>query len=194
MEVRESDGYVYVVLTQSGSMISKGLKLFTKDKYNHVSVSLNQDLSGMCSFGRYYAYFPFYGGFCEESIYKGALKRFKNAQSLILRFKASGEVMEKIKLKVAEMFSSDIKYRYDMVGVFLAAFNKKWKRSHRYYCSSFVKELLIRCGAIKAGECPDIMKPQDFIKLSGAEKIYEGSLHEYVHSFDKCVSPRLKTV
>ena len=43
---------IYVVLSDSGSVVSKLLRLFTKAKYNHVSLSLREDLSEMYSFGR----------------------------------------------------------------------------------------------------------------------------------------------
>ena len=53
------DRKIYIVLSQSGSMVSFILKLITKTPYNHVSISIEDDCKPMYSFGRKYAYFPF---------------------------------------------------------------------------------------------------------------------------------------
>ena len=183
----ENNKSIYVVLSQTGSIVSSILKLFTKDKYNHVSISLDSGLKEMCSFGRYYTYFPFWGGFVHEDANKGVMGNCKNAQTLILRFDATEEQISNIKNKVEEMFNSKKKYRYDMIGVFLALFNKKLTRKRRFYCSEFVKEILALYGVIDGSVCPKIMKPMDFLSLNG-EKIYEGNLHAYVDNLKQNVA------
>ncbi|MBO5926145.1 MAG: hypothetical protein J6Q38_01115 [Clostridia bacterium] len=177
--------HIYIVLSQTGSFVSKGLKVFTKDKYNHVSISLDSGLDEMCSFGRYYAYFPFWGGFVKESTKSGSLKRFKNTESLIIKISANEEKINGVRLKINQMFASKRKYRYDMIGVLLAKFGKNKKRKFRYYCSEFVKEILIENDILKREDCPEIMKPMDFLNVSGGEIIYEGSLHAYVKDLKK---------
>ncbi len=178
----EKNGCIYVVLSQTGSIVSSLLKLFTKDKYNHSSISFDEGLTEMCSFGRYYTNFPFWGGFVHENTNEGLFKKCKNAQTLILKFKATESQIESVKKKTQEMFDSKKKYRYDMLGVFLALFNKKKKRKYRYYCSNFVQEILSENGIIDGNLCPKIMKPIDFLNLGG-EVIYEGNLHSYVNNF-----------
>lgn len=178
----EKNECIYVVLSQTGSIVSAMLKLFTKDKYNHVSISFDDDLNEMCSFGRYYTYFPFWGGFVHENTDKGLLKKCKNAQTLILKFNATQSQIDSVKKKIEEMFASKKKYRYDMIGVFLALFNVKKKRKYRYFCSEFVRDILAENGVIDENLCPKIMKPIDFIQMGG-EIIYEGSLHSYVNKF-----------
>lgn len=185
-EFKCSGKYIYIILSQTGSIVSKWLKTFTKDEYNHVSISLDEALDEMCSFGRYYAYFPFWGGFVKESTKKGTLKRFKNTKSLIIKLSASEENVNGVRLKINEMFASKRKYRYDMIGVVLAKFGKNKKRKYRYYCSDFVKEILIDNSILYREECPEIMKPMDFLTVHGGEVIYEGSLHDYCKNLEKC--------
>ena len=134
----------------------------------------------MCSFGRYYAHFPFYGGFVKESLKEGVFSRFKETISIILKIEAEQNQIDGIRKKINQMFTSKRKYRYDMLGVFLASFHVDYKREYRYYCSEFVKEILIENGVINREECPKIMKPMDFLNLSNVERIYEGKLHEYI--------------
>ncbi len=176
-----SGKYIYIVLSQTGSAISKFLKIFTKDDYNHVSISLDENLDEMCSFGRYYKYFAFWGGFVKESTEKGTFKRFKNTQSIIIKLEADEDKINGVRLKINEMFNSKRKYRYDMLGVFLAKFGKNKKREYRYYCSEFVKEILILNGILERENCPEIMMPIDFLNVGG-EIVYKGNLHDYVNS------------
>lgn len=175
-----SGNSIYIVLSQTGSIVSSCLKKFTKDKYNHVSISLDESLTEMCSFGRYYAYFPFLGGLVQESVFKGSLKRFKKTVSLIIKINANEKDIIGVKNTINEMFASKKKYRYDMIGVFLAGFGKKKVRNYRYYCSEFVKHILIENNIIKKEDCKEIMKPADFLNLPYGEVIYEGNLHDYV--------------
>ena len=184
-EFKYSGKYIYIILSQTGSIVSEWLKTFTKDEYNHVSISLDEKLDEMCSFGRYYAYFPFWGGFVKESTKKGSLKRFKNTKSLIIKLEANEEDINNVRMEINEMFASKRKYRYDMIGVVLAKFGKNKKRKYRYYCSDFVKEILIKYNILKREDCPEIMKPMDFLSINGGEVIYEGSLHDYCKNIDQ---------
>ena len=67
---------IYVVLTYTGTVLSRFVKLFTKGEYSHVSISLDENLEEMYSFGRINPYIPFWGGFVQESPHYGTFKRF----------------------------------------------------------------------------------------------------------------------
>ena len=81
---RRNVNEVYVVITQTGTILSRILKLITGDEYNHVSVSVDPRLETMYSFGRKNPYYPFWGGYVEESINKGTFKRFSNTDAMVL--------------------------------------------------------------------------------------------------------------
>ena len=134
----------------------------------------------MCSFARYYTFFPFWGGFVKESTDKGILKKYRKTKILVLKVSASKQQVENIKDKINEMFLSKRKYRYDMFGVFLAGFGVKVNRKYRYYCSEFVRAIMVNYGVIDKDALPEIVKPIDFINLKNAEKIYEGVLDDYL--------------
>ena len=70
---------IYIILTHTGTTLSKIIKNYTKDEFSHVSISLDKDLNEMYSFGRLNPYNPFWGGFVHEGINFGTFKRFKNA-------------------------------------------------------------------------------------------------------------------
>ena len=78
------DRNVYVVVSQTGTILSRILKSITKKEYNHASISLNKNLAPMYSFGRMNPYNPVWGGFVLESIHAGTFKRFKNTKAIVL--------------------------------------------------------------------------------------------------------------
>ncbi len=54
---------IYIVLTHTGTTLSKIIKTYTKDEFSHVSISLDLELKKMYSFGRLNPYNPFWDGF-----------------------------------------------------------------------------------------------------------------------------------
>ena len=58
-----ADRQIYVVVSQTGTILSRILKIFTRARYNHASVSYDGTLETMYSFGRLNAYNPFFAGF-----------------------------------------------------------------------------------------------------------------------------------
>ena len=43
---------IYIVLTHTGTTLSKIIKTYTKDEFSHVSIALDNKLQEMYSFGR----------------------------------------------------------------------------------------------------------------------------------------------
>ena len=77
---------IYIVLTYTGTFMSKVIKIFTRAKYCHVSISLDEELTQMYSFGRLNAYNPFIGGFVHESLDEGTFKRFYKTETTIYTY------------------------------------------------------------------------------------------------------------
>ena len=75
---------VYIVITQTGTALSRALKAVTGEAYNHASISLRSDLARMYSFGRRRPYNPFEGGLVAESIRAGTFKRFADTECIVL--------------------------------------------------------------------------------------------------------------
>ena len=64
---------IYIVISQTGTILSRILKALTKNPYNHSSVALREDLHVLWSFGRRHPYNPFWGGFVKESPFFGTV-------------------------------------------------------------------------------------------------------------------------
>ena len=59
---------LYIVLTYTGTVISKMIKGYTKDEFCHSSIALDLELNEMYSFGRKYTFTPIFAGFVHEHI------------------------------------------------------------------------------------------------------------------------------
>ncbi len=185
MQENNEKQYIYVVLSQTGTILSLLLKWVTKAKFNHASLSTDEKLDEMYSFGRKYPNNIFYGAFVKEHPSFGTFKKFKNTYSRILKIQVTKEQKELVKNTVSEMYSHKKDYKFDILGLFVAGFGKKLKRKNYFYCSEYVRTVLVKCNIIEKDVLPEIIKPIDFLSLTNTEFVYEGNLKEYVESFNK---------
>ena len=175
-----SDKQLYIVISQTGTVLSRILKYITGAEYNHASISLSKDLEKMYSFGRRHPYNPFWGGFVIESPRTGTFKRFSDTRALVLSVPVSEEQHAELRNMLEDMWKRRKKYRYNFFGLCLAYFHIAWKRENYYYCSEFVGELLIKV-RIDGVEClhSSIIQPIHFLRLPHTQ-LYCGKLREYV--------------
>lgn len=179
MTFKDDENYVYIVLSQTGTMPSRLLKRITKKDYNHVSLSLSPSLESLYSFGRRLTYYPFWGGFIMESFNKGTFNRFPEADIMVLRLAVSQSTFCDIYTLISKMQERKYHFKYNYRGLFLAYFKVYRSFKNRFYCSEFVKYALETNGVLGAGELCDIVEPTDFLSLPNCECIYKGKLNEF---------------
>lgn len=169
---------IYIILSQSGSVLSRFLKLVTRAPYNHASIALQGDLHTMYSFGRIRPYNPFVGGFVRESSSFGTFKRFKKTRIRVLKIEVSLEAYNEASRIIEQMLGEQARYRYNYWGLILAAIRVPFKKRYRYYCSEFVKYVAVCMNLPEAKALPAIVKPMHLLSLPH-QIIYEGILCEY---------------
>ena len=168
---------VYIVLTYTGTIISKIIKSYTKDEFSHVSIALDVELKHMYSFGRLNPYTPLWAGFVQEYIHMGTFKRFYKTTAKIYALEVTDEQYEKIENTIKQIEREKKKYKFNIIGLFAVGFNIKIRKKYTFYCAEFVKYLLEKAG-IKTN-LPEIVRPEDFKKLEGLQEIYHGLLRKY---------------
>lgn len=168
---------IYIILTNTGTVLSRLIKLYTQKEFTHVSIALDKELQNMYSFGRLNPYNPFFGGFVHESTRYGTFKRFKNTTTCIYSIDVSDEQYEIIKNEIKEFKRKRKMYKFNVIGLFAVAINVKIKSENSFYCAEFVKEILER--ANMAEELPNIIKPEDFKLLKNLSFEYKGMLRDY---------------
>lgn len=168
---------IYIVLTYTGTILSKIIKGYTRAEYCHVSLALDENLDEMYSFGRIHPYNPFIGGFVHEGINIGTFKRFKNTKALIYSLEIDEIKYEKIKNLIKKFEYKKDLYRFNTIGLFASGFNIRIKRKNYFYCAEFVKYLLDESDI--ETELPEIIKPIDFKEIDNLDLKYSGFLKNY---------------
>ncbi len=168
---------IYIILTHTGTTLSKIIKSYTKDEFSHVSISLDINLENMYSFGRTHPYNPFWGGFVHENINTGTFKRFRNTKAQIYSLEITDKQYETIEKLINHMNNYRNLYKFNAWGLFGVGFNKKIKIKHGFYCAEFVKYALKKAN-VKI-ELPELVRPENFKDIENAKIIYKGLLREY---------------
>ena len=171
--------HVYIVISQTGTLLSRILKLVTKAEYNHASISLVPDLDTMYSFGRKNPYNPFWAGFVTESARFGTFKRFSKTRILVLDITVSEEQYLAIQRRIQTMLTLKEHYHYNYLGLWLAGLRICYRQKRCFYCSEFVKDLLEKHGVKGVRQMNPIVQPIHFLALPTAQQIYTGLLTDY---------------
>lgn len=167
----------YIILTYTGTILSRIVRIYNRSEYGHVSISIDDNLLEMYSFGRKKAYNAFIGGFVRESTDQGTFKRFKNAKTTILEIELTPYQYRKLK-RIIKKFNRDKElYKFNTLGLFFTTINKRVKNPNKFYCAEFVKYTLDEIHY--ENNLPNIVVPKDFLKLNGSKTIYKGKLKNY---------------
>ena len=170
---------IYLVLTHTGTLLSRIIKYYTKEEFTHVSISLDCELREMYSFGRLHPYNPFWGSFVHERIHKGTFKRFRNTRTEVYSLNVTEEQYEKMRKIIAYFNEYKEKYKFNFIGLACVSINKRIRRKNTFYCAEFVKHVLKSSGITEANNLPEIIKPLDFKRLNGLQLEYVGLLRKY---------------
>lgn len=168
---------IYLLFTDTGSLLSKLIKLYTKKPYNHVSLAFDPELMTVYSFGRKKATNPFHGGFVKEDVRSGL---FKDADCAIYSLTITAEQQVKIRSIIDEMEKHKDIYRYHFLGLFGFLLSKPISKQHAFFCSEFVATLLMECGVIYEHKPASLMSPSDLQQIPCLQLQYEGKLKDYL--------------
>lgn len=170
---------IYIILTNTGSYVSKFLNLHINGKYVHVSLSLDKDLSKAYSFGRKYTYTPLPGGFIKEN-YEKICKHFKNSESKIIELEITDEQYETLKKDLSKNYiKKQDDYKYNLLGLILIKYNIKYHRKNHLACSQFCGKILIENNIIDFKKDYSLITPEDFYQIKG-KTIFEGKTIDYI--------------
>jgi len=169
---------IFIVLTNTGTLLSSIIRVVKKAEYGHASISLDKGLNQLYSFGRLHPYNAFCGRFVREGIHFGTFKRFKDTDCKIYKLLVENSQYQAMVARITEMTKQKKKYKFNIQGLFLAAFNFRTNRRYRFYCSEFVKHIL-EAGNVDISNLPKVVQPDHLQQIKGASIIYQGLLRDY---------------
>ena len=170
---------IFILLSHSGSMLSKLINIYTRTDYTHVSLGLDKDLDQLYSFGRLKPYNPVIGGFIREDILNGTYTRFPHTRCAIYLLTVTEEQYKRLAKEINRFALEKEKYRYNLLGLVGVILNRPVQREYSYFCSQFVTEVLTKSGIDIIQKTPGLTSPIDFIECKDLEIIYEGQLNQY---------------
>ncbi|MDN4495285.1 hypothetical protein [Ureibacillus aquaedulcis] len=164
---------VYLLLTDTGTMFTRMIKVYTRKPYNHASIVFDEHFNEVYSFGRKRPRNPFIGGFVNEDVRQGL---FKNARCAIYSFDATEVQMEKMKAFIKKIEIEKHLYRYNLLGVITFIVNKPYQREHAFFCSEFVAQVLNEGGIGQFQKPISLVSPNDLQSLQNLRLEFEGQL------------------
>lgn len=170
---------IYIVLSDTGSLFTRSIKMVTRKPYNHSSIAFESDLNTLYSFGRKNPNNPFFGGFVEEHINNGTFKKFTNTSCVVLSIEVPLESYKQLQEIVQNFVENKDDYQYNLMGVMFTILNRPLPRENKYFCSSFVAETMIKSDLNFIDVSPYLTRPDDFMEIETAVVEYEGLLSEY---------------
>lgn len=163
---------VYLILTDTGTIFTNLIKLYTKRKYNHASICFDENFQEVYSFGRKKPKNPFIGGFVKEDVFEGLMW---NAKCKIYSYEVTNEQYMQMRNFIKKIENEAHLYKYNLLGVLTFPFKKQLNRQYAYFCSEFVATLFSIIG-VKFEKPIAFITPYDLEQLPGLEIVYEGKL------------------
>ena len=170
---------VYVIVSKTGTLASRLIKIFTHDKYNHASISLRPNLKTIYSFGRKYVNNPVYGGFVKESPDYGTFTKFPHSKIEVIAFDVTDETYYSLEGYLENMYEHKKDYKYNYIGLFTGMLNKNYKRDNYFYCSEFVAYILDKFNIVEKGFSNRFVKPMDFLNIKNGRVVYKGEICDF---------------
>ena len=171
---------VYIVLSMSGTRFSRFLRLFSRLEFTHASLSFEEDLNTLYSFGRKKVRMPWIAGFTIEHPNTGIFGLY-DADCEILELKLSEEDYNSLRNYCDLVLKNKDFYRYNFTGLLYTYFNRPKKLRRKYTCTQFVAATLNRGAHIEFDKDVSLVLPSDYYKLP-CKSVYKGKLHSFVES------------
>ncbi|TCK93259.1 hypothetical protein EDC19_1450 [Natranaerovirga hydrolytica] len=174
-----SEKNIYLVFSKTNTWLSRGITLFSKTKYVHTSLSLDDTFQVMYSFGRVKPNNPFSGGFAIENLFDGVYTKSPTCECLIYKVNVTTKQYNELLKEINYFCSKKECYRYNFLGLFGVLLNRPVVRKHHYFCTQFVSELLIKTKVYESTKVPALIKTTDLFNLENKELIYKGPVTAY---------------
>lgn len=168
---------IYLLLTDTGTIFTRLIKLYTRKPYNHVSLSFDRELIEVYSFGRKNPKNPFIGGFLKEDI-RGDL--FQKATCSLYAIPVTEQQLDRLKVFMNQFEKERESYHYNLIGLLEIIFQTPISRTNHFFCSEFVASVLHKCGILNFSKSVHLVTPYNFQIHDICQLTYQGELSHYL--------------
>ncbi|MCG7406042.1 hypothetical protein MH117_01320 [Paenibacillus sp. ACRRX] len=176
---------IYVLLTDTGTLFSQVIKMYTRHPMNHASVALDESLNEVFSFGRKDPVNPFVGGFVRERVMGDLIRsQSRRTRCALYSCTVSLEVYNRFRSRIQDIERNEHHYKYNFLGLLGIALRIPIARKNAYFCSQFIAALFQECGLRLMSKEAEMVTPDDFRHCQALKLEFMGDLKDVVSSFD----------
>lgn len=136
---------IYIVFSATPYKMGKMIRTVLHNRYNHISLSFDEDLSTMYTFARFHENMPLYGGFVAESPCRYQ-RGEHSAQLKVCRVEMPEENYLALRAFVAQMERRSRKYIYNLYSAVCTPLHLRLLIRDSYTCAEFVGDALSIAG------------------------------------------------
>lgn len=173
--------YIYIVFSSTPYKIGKLIRRVTREEYNHVSISLDKDLTQMYSFARRHYRLPLYGGFVHETRSRYHVKGVAT-NICLCALPVTARQYATLNNLLQDMHRKSRFYIYNHLSALGAVIHKPIRARDAYTCVEFCVKVLREMGVDM--EADKFYSVEDVRRLLKPFIIYSGSMPE-PDSFDE---------
>lgn len=177
---------IYILLTDTGTLLTKIIRYYTKYPLNHASICFDPNLLEVYSFGRKNPKNPFFGGFVKEDI-KSPI--FNESECALYCFNVTDEEWNRTREYLKKFEESE--YRYNFIGLFGFLINTPIKRKKAFFCSQFIATVLSECRLANFDKPIPLIAPYDLELIPELQLVYKGKLKDYIRGLKVARENRL---
>lgn len=183
---------VYIVLMHTGTLLSSAIKSMTHSQFSHCSISFDDTLTNMYSFGRKADVNPFIGGFKSENINSKFFQSRDIPYALYMVLCTKTQIAQ-MKKRLDYFIANSSKFKYDFTGLLKNYFGIVDNPEYKWFCSRFVADI-INAGKPVSNPVfknPNLVKPEDFKDMPNAIYVTGGNLREYDPSKVRAITRKI---
>lgn len=137
--------YLYVLFSATPYRMGQFIRAVTGDRYNHVAIGTEEDMSNLYAFARRYYHTPFYGGFVKEHPCRYRHKGV-TADTKVFRIPLTQRQWLRLQELLSTMRAEADLYLYNHLSALLAPLHRKVRVRKAYTCAEFVVSVLSTLG------------------------------------------------
>jgi len=171
--------YLYIMISKTETGVGRLLRRFGDLNYNHVSLSLDEELTSLYSFARSERYGFLTGSIVHETTDRYLAGSQEDVQIEIFRIPVSDQAYQEVCELVHEVLN-DKEYMYNLISVVAYPLFKGFSTYKAYSCMEFVLAMLEPTKVMDLEEPLYSYRPDDLETMLKEYVHYKGNLLEYV--------------
>lgn len=174
---------LYLVLVSTPGIFATLIRLFTRHKYIHIVLGMDEELKYAYSFGRRNPKVPILSGFEHEEMDK-VVEHFPKALCMVSEITCTKEQKKNVWKRIKYYEKNAKRYHYTVLGLPFLVLGKPFHQKRRYACSQFVARTLEDYGIRKFDKHYSLVTPKDFYNMPDKKILYVGTIEGYLDKMD----------